>query len=109
MKEKEEIERAIAGPFISLYNTEMNTAFEIVEHSDAPDVRCRDSRGDTLNIEITLTEDQPRDVQALLGRSNHRSLEALEKHLSDVSGGKANPLDGVSCLQGNVSDERLWT
>jgi hypothetical protein len=104
LNEKEEIERAIAEPFVGLYNAEMKTTFEIVEHSDSPDIRCKDSGGDILNIEITLTEDQPRDIQAMLGRSEHKSVEALELHMAEVSAGRASPLEGVSCLQGNVSD-----
>jgi hypothetical protein len=30
-----------------------------------------------LNLEITMTEDQPGDIKALLGRSEDRGLEAL--------------------------------
>ena len=82
----------------------MGTSFSIVKYSDAPDIRCQDSEGNTFNFEITLTEDRPKDIQANLGRSDHRSLEALKKHLSDVKTGKANPLDRASCLQGNVTE-----
>jgi len=103
LNEKEAIEKATADAFISLYNPESGASFSIVEYSDAPDIRCKDSKGNTFNFEITLTEDRPQDIQAALGRSDHRSLEALKRHLSDVKAGKADPLKDVSCLQGNVS------
>jgi len=103
LNEKEAIEKATADAFIELYNREMGTSFSITEYSDAPDIRCRDLEGNIFNFEITLTEDREKDIAAALGRSNHRSIEALRKHLNEVRAGKANPLDMVSCLQGNVT------
>ncbi|MEC9493048.1 hypothetical protein [Flexistipes sp.] len=103
MNEKEAIEKATADAFIELYNREMRTSFSITEYSDAPDIRCKDLKGNIFNFEITLTEDRKKDIAASLGRSNHRSFEALRKHLDEVKAGKANPLDRVSCLQGNVT------
>ena len=102
LDEKKSIERATAEAFIFLYNCRMATTFAIVEYSDAPDVRCRDVEGNLLNLEITLTEDRSGDIQSALGRSDARSVEELRKHLADVKAGKANILDRVSCLQGNV-------
>ena len=104
MDENEAIEKATADAFIELYNSEMGTSFSITEYSDAPDIRCKDSEGNTFNFEITLTEDRPKDIQATLGRSDHRSLDAWKKHLADVKAGKANHLERVSCFQGNVTD-----
>ncbi len=103
MNEKEAIERATAEAFIDLYNSKMGTSYAINEHSDAPDVGCRDANGNSLNLEITLTEDNPGDIQALLGRSDHKSLDALKKHNEAVKQGKVSALDGMSCLQGNVT------
>lgn len=103
MNEKEAIEKATADAFIELYNSEMGTSFSITKHSDAPDIRCRDPKGNIFNFEITLTEDREKDITAALGRSDHRSIETLRKHLEEVKAGKANPLDKVSCLQGNVT------
>ncbi len=103
MNEKEAIEKATADAFIKLYNSEMGSSFAIIEYSDAPDIRCRDLDGKQFNFEITLTEDRPKDIQANLGRSNHRSLESLKKHLAEVKTGEASPLERVSCLQGNVT------
>ncbi|HYA41733.1 MAG TPA: hypothetical protein VEF34_10540 [Syntrophobacteraceae bacterium] len=103
MNEKERIEKGTAEGFLPLYNLRMGTSFSIIEHSDAPDFHCADEAGNTLNLEVTLTEDRPGDIQANLGRSDHKSLEALKKHLSDVKAGKAHPMEWVSCLPGNVS------
>lgn len=104
MNEKEAIEKATADAFIKLYNSEMGTSFSIVEYSDAPDIHSQYPKGNKFNFEITLTKDRPKDIQANLGRSDHRSLEALKERLADVKAGKANPLDKASCLQGNVTE-----
>lgn len=85
----------------------MGTSFSIVEYSDAPDIRCRDLKGNMFNFEITFTEDREKDIAAMLGRSDHRSIESLRKHLDEVKAGKANPLERVSCWQGNVT-ERIF-
>jgi hypothetical protein len=102
LNETEAIEKATADAFIELYNSNMGSSFFIVDYSDAPDIRCKDSDGNTFNFEITLTEDRPKDIQASIGRSNHRSIEALQQHLADDRARKASPLERVSCLQGNV-------
>jgi hypothetical protein len=104
LNEKESIEKTTGDAFVKLYNREMGTSFSVIEYSDAPDIRCKDMQGNDFNFEITLTEDRPKDIQAMLGRSDHRSIEALRQHLADVRCGRANPLERVSCLQGNVTD-----
>lgn len=96
-----EIERATGEAFLDLYNKEYGRDFKIIEHADVPDLRCEDSEKNKLNIEITLTEDQPKDIAAALGRSGHRSPDALREHLRSVDEGKAVPK--FSSL-GNVSD-----
>ncbi len=103
MTEKERIELATAEGFLSLYNTHFGVDFAVVEHADAPDIRCRDSTGATLNLEITATEDRAHDIQALLGRSNHKSIDALEEHNRRVAAGEEKPQ--VNCLSGNVLDQ----
>lgn len=80
MSEKHAIEKGTAEGFLILYNQHFGTDFEIVAMADAPDVRCADSRGNTLNLEITTTEDRPGDIKAAVGRSDSRSLEALRDH-----------------------------
>jgi len=80
MTEKQQIEKSTAEKFIKLYNTENSTFFEIKELSDHPDIVCEDSVGNQLKLEITLTEDRNGDIQALLGRSEHKSLEHAKQH-----------------------------
>lgn len=103
MTEKEAIEKATAEAFITIYNSELGESFSIVEYSDAPDIRCRDANGNSLNLEITMTEDCPRDIQAALGRSDHRSLERLRERLGDMEDDEKNPFGSASLLQGNVT------
>lgn len=103
LSEKQQIEAATAEGFLHLYNSQAGTTFRVVQLGDSPDVVCEDAAGRRLNLEITLTDDRPRDIQAALGRSDHRSFEALRQHLQDVRQGKANPLDRTSALSGNVA------
>lgn len=103
MKEKEAIEKETADAFIKLYNSKTGSSFSIIEYSDAPDIRCKDSDGNELNFEITLTENRPKDIQAVLGRSDHKNLVSLKKHLEEVKAGKANALERSSGLDGNVT------
>ena len=103
MTEKEAIELETAEKFTELYNSQMGTSFSIIKHSDAPDFYCQDKEGTELKIEITLTEDRPGDIQALLGRSDARSPEALKRHNEAVERGEESIFESVSCLQGNVS------
>ena len=105
MNEKQQIEQSTAEGFLGIFNARFGTDFKIVNLGDAPDVRCQDSRGNELNLEITLTEDLPRDIQAALGRSNHRSIEVLRKHNKKVAEGKAEPR--FSSLSENVLDRVL--
>ena len=100
MNEKQKIEQASAEGFLELFNQRFGTDYQIIELGDAPDVRCKDSKGAELNLEVTLTEDRPRDIQVTLGRSNHRSIEALAEHNLKVSKGKEKPQS--SCLSGKV-------
>ena len=103
MTEKEIIELETAELFLNLYNSQMGTGFNIVEHSDAPDFHCQDKKGAELNFDITLTEDRSGDIQALCGRSDALSPEAMKRHNEALERGEANIFDLASCLQGNVS------
>ena len=102
MNEKQAIERATGDTFTTLFNLVHDTDYAPVEFRDAPDVRCVDSNGSVINLEITLTEDRPGDIKARLGRSEDRSLLALKVHLQKVKTGLADPLERVSCLNTNV-------
>ena len=66
MNEKQKIERATGDAFTTLYNLAHGTDCAAVEYRDAPDVRCVDSKGSALNLEVTLTEDRPGDIKARL-------------------------------------------
>ncbi len=80
MTEKGKIEKATAEYFIKQYNLKFQTSFKINELSDKPDILCVDNAGNNLNLEITLTEDNDGDIKALLGRSEHKSLEHVRQH-----------------------------
>ena len=103
MSEKEKIEEATAEGFLNLFNGHFNTTFTIYEIGDAPDIKCQDKKGNQLNLEITLTEDRPRDIQASLGRSNHKSIKALEEHNRKVAAGLEKPQ--FSSLSDNVLEQ----
>ncbi len=103
MNEKKRIEHSTAEGFLKLFNGNTGSDFKIEELGDAPDVKCQDSNGNQLNLEITLTEDRPRDIQAIIGRSNHLSAEALMEHNKNVAEGKEKPRS--SSLSGNALDQ----
>ncbi|MGE4298304.1 MAG: hypothetical protein AB7E47_09780 [Desulfovibrionaceae bacterium] len=93
--EKRNIERTSAEAFIILYNNIKGTDYLIEAHSDNPDFVCRSINGDILRFDVTLTEDADRDIQACLGRSDHRGVEATRRRLKE---GRYQ----ASCLSGNV-------
>lgn len=99
MTEKEAIEHETAEKFIYLYNSQMGTSFSIVKHSDAPDFHYQDKEGIELKFDVTLTEDHPGDIQAMLGRSDNLSLEAMKQHTEALERGERGP---YNCLQDNV-------
>ena len=102
MNETKQLEKATAEAFIKLFNRENNCNYRIVEYSENPDVRCKDDKGDEFDFDVTLTEDRPGDIKAMLGRSEHKSLEALKRHLELVEEGKASILERTSSLGMNV-------
>ncbi len=102
MNEKKQNELSTAEAFLELYNSKNSTSYSIVKHDDTPDFQCKDQESNKLNLEITLSQDREKDIQAALGRSNSRNFEKLKRHIEDVKAGKANPLEGVSCSHGSV-------
>lgn len=102
MNEKEAIERETAEGFLRLYNQDMAESYHIAEHRDAPDFLCRNNENRILNLEITTTENRRMDIASLLGRSDHRSVEALRRNNEEVKAGRATPQ--YDSLPGNVSD-----
>ena len=102
MDEKKQIERSTADAFIKFHNSEYATSYRIVEHSDNPDIRCQDGERNSLSLEIMMTEDRPGDIQAVLGRSDARSLEALKAHNKAGNAGEASAFEWASCLKDDV-------
>ena len=101
--ETQAIERGTAEGFLEHYNAKYNTTFSIVKiagNGESPDVECRDLAGKQLYIEVTMTEDNVGDIQAALGRSEHKSLDALRGQLQKVRAGTAQL--PVTCLSENV-------
>ena len=78
MDEKKAIERCTVDAFLEYYNNEFGTSYQIVEHSDNPDIRCQNCKGNKLNIEVTMTEDRAGDIPAVLGRSDARCINTIE-------------------------------
>lgn len=95
MSEKQQIERSTADAFVTLYNKEKHASFRIVALGDTPDARCADNVGARLNLEITLTEDRPCDIQALLGRSSARDVDTLKSELESGRGEGSSLSDDV--------------
>ena len=89
--EKQRIELGTAKGFLRLYNKHFGTSFRVLAQSDAPDIRCVDDAGHQLGLEITATEDSDRDIQALLGRSDHKSIDALTAQNERVASGLHSP------------------
>ena len=88
LSDKQQIELATAEAFLALYNRQKGTAYEPIEISDTPDVRCRDeSTSETLDLEITLLEERPDDIAFVLGRvevPNELSIERVIDFRRDV-------------------------
>lgn len=80
MSEKLNVERSTADAFLGIYNTRTGTEFVIIEHSDSPDFRCRDSKtGELLDLEITLLEDVHGDAQYRLGRGSGQGVRCFNQ------------------------------
>lgn len=97
------IERATAEGFVAHYNAREGTDYRVVAVAgpgESPDVKCLSSGGDELWLEVTITEDNLRDAQALLGRSEHKGLNALRDLLDKVKTGAAKM--PINRLDGNV-------
>jgi hypothetical protein len=86
MNEKEKIEKATVDAFIKLFNGREKQDYVVEQYNDAPDATCRNSSGQTMQIEVTLTEDKLGDLPWMLGRFKERPEQ--------------NRIG--SCLQGNV-------
>lgn len=88
--ETQKTELATAHGFFALYNAKHNSSYAVTRIAgpgEVPDVLAKDSAGNEFNLEITLTEDRPGDITAILGRSNAHSVESLRRHLGAVREG----------------------
>lgn|SRR5574340_96138 len=93
MSEKLTIERTTAEEFLQVYNTRTETQFAILEHSDNPDFKCRDSKtGELLDLEITLLEDVHGDAQYTLGRGPRQGVRCFND-------------DTINCLKERIIDK----
>jgi hypothetical protein len=104
--QKKRVEATTAEAFLSYYNQQEGTSYCVVKHGDAPDIRARDEQGEVLQFDIVQTKDRPDDIKAALGRSESRSLKALEQHVEEVRTGNADPRDRVSKLSGPRDREK---
>jgi hypothetical protein len=105
LSEKQTIELASAEGFVAYYNAKYGTNYQIHKvagDGETPDVLARDSEGNELGMEITLTEDRIKDIASALGRSDHKSGPALAAHLQRVKEGKDELR--FNTLTGNVMD-----
>lgn len=100
--EKRPIELALGRSFLIEYNRVHKTTYQVVCPADAPDIRCADSTGDELNIEITRSDDREGDIQAALGRSESRSVDIAKAPLEKGRQGRANVFSMVSNFETDV-------
>jgi hypothetical protein len=103
--EKQKIELATAERFLEHYNVLHGTKlviYRVAHDGEVPDVLAQDASGLHLGIEVTITEDRPKDIASALGRSDHKSGEALRAHLARVQAGQEELR--FNTLTGNVLD-----
>ena len=100
--EKQQIEDNVAREFLSLYNPQMGSNFEIIEIRDTPDVFCKDSQSGTeLFLEITLIEDLPGYIKYLKGKGEKpKSPSTRSTAISFFD-------DSVQQLRSSVKDKLL--
>ena len=70
--EKQRIEKATVDAFVLLFNTSQGQDYAILQYGDAPDATCRNSSGQIMQVEVTLTEDNPDDLAWSLGKTENR-------------------------------------
>jgi len=66
----------------------------------SPEIICEDPENSTFFLEITMTEDEPGDIPAILGRSDKRSPENIKRSLGNVDPYR-------DCLQSGVKDQLI--
>lgn len=101
--ETQKIELATAEAFFGLYNAQHASTYavnRVAGQREVPDIFASDNDGREFNLEITLTEDRPGNIAALLGRSDSLSIEKLKQENEAVRAGKIQPR--INSLQGNA-------
>jgi hypothetical protein len=68
--EKYQLEKAAVDIFIELYNENFNNQLEIVQKQESPDFLLKDSRGNSISIEIAHIFYDPLEAKMLLNRCN---------------------------------------
>lgn len=70
--EKQRIEKATVDAFVLLFNISQRQDYAILQYGDAPDAKCRNSSRQVMQVEVTLTEDNPGDLAWSLGKTEKR-------------------------------------
>lgn len=103
MNEKKLIEKSTVDAFLNLYNELNDSNYYVLKHSDSPDFICKDSLLDKiLNIEITMTQDQDKDIQSLLGRSTDRNIDSIKEKIQKIKNGELHYMDAITSFNGNT-------
>ena len=69
---KQRIEKATVDAFVPLFNISQGQDYAVLQYGDAPDAKCRNSSGQVMQVEVTLTEDNPGDLAWSLGKTENR-------------------------------------
>lgn len=92
MNEKESLEYYSALAFLKHYNLLQGDDYKITEVTDSPDILCKNSKGHSMKIEVTLTEDKQGDIACALGRTHGNAIEFQKIHLDNSQYGSAEPI-----------------
>lgn len=69
---KQRIEKATVDAFVPLFNISQGQDYAVLQYGDAPDAKCRNGSGQIMQVEITLTEDNPGDLAWSFGKPETR-------------------------------------
>ena len=102
MSENKAIEKSTVENFLIHYNKLNDTTYQVTKHSDFPDFICMDQYGKMLNIEVTMTQDKDKDIQSLLGRSEHRNVDYVKEKIQKVKRGELHYMDAITSYSNNT-------
>lgn len=69
---KQRIEKTTVDAFVPLFNINQGQDYAVLQYGDAPDAICRNGSGQIIQVEITLTEDNPGDLAWSFGETETR-------------------------------------